>query len=110
MSRFVRVLVTVSLLLSALPMTLLFPPRTAYALDTAGVTEVVTSLQSLGTVVNSLSGLAGLGQPVPFTDVDPSKALALDKLFGRDRLVTVVRLSGRGTVMRNVSQNTHGNV
>ena len=55
--------------------------RTARALGSTEVTEVVTALQSLGTVVNSLSGFAGLGEPIPFTDIDPSEALDLDTLF-----------------------------
>ncbi len=81
MSRLVRLLLAVTLLFSTLPVSLLAPARTAYALDSGGVTEVITALQSLGTVVNSLSGLAGLGEPIPFTDVDPSEALNLDSLF-----------------------------
>ena len=81
MSRLLRLLLAFTLMLNALPLTALLSARTAYALDSGGVTEVITSLQSLGTVVNSLSGLAGLGEPIPFTDVDPSEALNLDTLF-----------------------------
>ena len=81
MSRLLRLLLAFTLMLNTLPLTALLSARTAYALDSGGVTEVVTSLQSLGTVVNSLSGLAGLGEPIPFTDIDPSEALNLDTLF-----------------------------
>ena len=79
MSHFLRLVLVVSLILS--PLATLLPVRTAYALDSEKVTQVVTALQSLGTVVNSLSNVAGLGEPIPFTEIDPSEALNLDTLF-----------------------------
>ena len=81
MSHIFRLLAAFSLLLTTLPVTVLFPAGTAHALDAGEVTEVVTALESIGTVVNSLSDYAGLGEPIPFTTVDPSEALNLDTLF-----------------------------
>jgi hypothetical protein len=79
MSRSIRLLLVITFVLT--PLATLSQTRTAHALDSSGVNEVATALQSLGTVVNSLSGFAGLGEPIPFTDLDPSDALNLDTLF-----------------------------
>ncbi len=79
MTRSLRLLLVMSLILT--PLVTLLPVRAAQALGPGEVTAVVTALQSLGTVVNSLSDFAGLGEPIPFTHVDPSEALNLDTLF-----------------------------
>lgn len=75
----VRLLLVVNLVLA--PLATLLLARTVQALGSGEVAEVVTALQSIGTVVNSLSGIAGLGEPIPFTNINPSDALNLDTLF-----------------------------
>jgi Ca2+-binding RTX toxin-like protein len=80
MSRFLRLLIVLTLVLPLLPV----KPQPAYAATSPEAADIANGLQNLATVLDSLGDFEELGQTIPITGIDPSadEALKLGSLFG----------------------------